>query len=42
MKGTMKELWKVIPEYPEFAISNLGQVKRIVAIPPSGKVGGQG
>jgi hypothetical protein len=38
----MHELWQVIPEYPDFAVSNLGRVKRIVAIPPTGKVGGRG
>ena len=39
----MTEEWRVIPDFPDYAVSNHGRVKRAIAIPPDPhKIGGRG
>ncbi len=36
------EQWKIIPEFPDYAVSDFGRVKRTVPILPSGYTGERG
>jgi len=38
----MEEQWKVVPDFPDYSVSDLGQVARTTPILPTGKIGGRG
>ena len=40
--GFKAETWQVIPDFPDYAVSDWGRVKRAIPILPSGCIGGRG